>query len=1000
MRLTRMLLPVISAAIVLCLIRPVGGVVTVDPHGMAVVVEQDQQLEREMTLANTGNPVEYNIWIIPQLLGGDNLELGPVRDDRSEPDEMGYEWRDDEEDDCPPYDWIDITEFEDVIDIEGLEDDSLAGEFEFDFQFEYYGNEFDVIAIFPNGMAVLGGDPGNIFYFYPIGQWQQDLPNNEGNPPPPPNLLCVAYQDLNPLVAGHIYFWTSNAMAVCTWEDIPHWVDENAEGDLWTLQAVFFRSGLVKFQYAAIGEYDNADIMIGFQNDDCDLGFTVMRNDFDYLEPERVVAFGPEEAWITWATVDPVSGEIPRNEEEIITVTFNAENIEEGVYYAILDISIDDPGLQEVYSIEVPLLMSVDSPVGSIEGVVTDAMDNELLEGAPVVLEPFGLMRLTDDQGHYEMDNIPVGVYDMTCDYGYYLPFMEEDVEVVENETAEVDMALLHAECNPDVENNLIEVDLQPDEQRNVEFNVANDGNGDLEYTVYRYLAGGVRDPWELRLTYPLGETLQDSRLEGVIFDGEHFFVSGANRWGGEDSTNMIYVIDREGEFVRRFEQVGEADYGMTDLAWDGGLIWGSGERIVYGFSREGEVGASWSGPYGNNRALAWDPDREMLWVAGITNDIIGYNRAGEPQEGAELDRQDLRIYALAYWHEDPDGYPLYIYNNPEGSTQNVHKMNPDDGEVMFVAELDPDASGRPAGAFISNQYDIYNWVFISMVNDGAEDRMNVHQLDSRRDWFQLEPMEGMISAGESQAFDLLLDASGWVTDVVLEGSLFFDHNGFDGETNIFVRLNVIGEDEPQPPSPFDLVEPADSSVINAGESQLFAWRESVDPNPDDVVSYCISLYAGEPFEEEFTFDIADTTTDIQPDTLLLNPVTCWFTWWVEAVSGEDIVECNARFSFLLQADYVDDGEIGLPEEFAIQGVYPNPFNARTRINYSLNMASQTQLRVFDFTGREVAVIDYGQQAAGWYRTTIDASAWSSGVYIIRLTAGSEVRTAKLLCIK
>ncbi len=985
-----------TAALLMCFVlqHHATAEVLVEPFGIAVASDSGDTHEFELTIINDGDEeVSYNLSLMTRVWD-ENERLGPYRDERGGPDDATYEWRDDDEDDCPGYDWIDITEFEDAVDIEGLTDDSLAGEFEFDFTMEYYGDEFDMISLFPNGMACLGEDPGTISYFYPQmeGQWPEDLPTDVGVPPPPPNLLCVSYQDLNPSVAGHMYYWTDDAMAICTWEDVPHFVDAQAENDLWTFQLIVYASGLIKIQYAGIGMYDDADVMIGFQNGEQNMGFTIMRNDFDYLQEERVVAFGPEDAWITWVTVDPASGVIGAGDDEAILVAFNAEDIDPGVYYAILNIGLD---LEDQRSIEIPLIMSVDSPVGAIEGIVTDAADEEPIMGAYVVLEPSGLMRTTDNHGRYEMTELPVGIYHLTCDIPDYLPFVSDDIEVVEDETTDGSMALLHAEFNPSHEE-IVEM-IPIDEQRRVEFEVSNDGNGDLEFIAERRLPGPAdADPWELRQTFAVSELLQDDRLEGIIFDGENFFISGGNRFGREDSTNMIYVLDREGEFVRRFEQAGEAASGMRDLAWDGDLIWGSGERNVYGFTVEGDVEATWAGPHGSTQALAFDPDREVLWLAGITTDIIGYQRDGEQR--FELDRNGMRIYGLAYWEDDPDDFPLYVYHCPEGDAQVIHKINPENGDTMLVRELDPEAEGRSGGAFISNGLDIYSWVFIALVNNGDDDRIDIWQLETRMDWMLLDPLDGIIRAGESGGFTLDLDATGMPV-VTFEGELVFTHNGVGGESIIPVTMNVTGGDEPQPPSDFNLLEPIDGDTLYAEEVQAFIWEESIDPNEADTVNYVLWFKT---VDDSVETALADTTLEILPDTLFVEmerPLDV--TWWVQAVSGEHTVECLQRFGcWFFPSHDVGDREPELPEEVASQAVYPNPFNAQVRINYSLNRNSQTGLKVIDFTGRMVEALDFGSQTAGYYSAVVDASTLPSGIYFVQLTAGSEIRTAKLLCVK
>ena len=80
---------------------------------------------------------------------------------------------------------------------------------------------------------------------------------------------------------------------------------------------------------------------------------------------------------------------------------------------------------------------------------------------------------------------------------------------------------------------------------------------------------------------------------------------------------------------------------------------------------------------------------------------------------------------------------------------------------------------------------------------------------------------------------------------------------------------------------------------------------------------------------------------------------------------------------------------------------YPNPFNPTTTIRYQLPTSAEVTLRVYDLLGREVAVlVNQEMKMAGRYQLTFDAGRLASGMYLYRLTAGSQVFTKKLMVIK
>jgi hypothetical protein len=77
----------------------------------------------------------------------------------------------------------------------------------------------------------------------------------------------------------------------------------------------------------------------------------------------------------------------------------------------------------------------------------------------------------------------------------------------------------------------------------------------------------------------------------------------------------------------------------------------------------------------------------------------------------------------------------------------------------------------------------------------------------------------------------------------------------------------------------------------------------------------------------------------------------------------------------------------------------PNPFNPVTQIAFTLPAEMEVTLSVYDVTGREVGRLVDQRMAAGTQSVTFDASAYASGIYYYRLTAGSfsEIRKMTLL---
>jgi hypothetical protein len=93
-------------------------------------------------------------------------------------------------------------------------------------------------------------------------------------------------------------------------------------------------------------------------------------------------------------------------------------------------------------------------------------------------------------------------------------------------------------------------------------------------------------------------------------------------------------------------------------------------------------------------------------------------------------------------------------------------------------------------------------------------------------------------------------------------------------------------------------------------------------------------------------------------------------------------------------------GQDALPEMYALDQNFPNPFNPNTTIRYELPREAHVTLSVFDILGREVSVLVNEGMVAGSHEIRFDASGLSSGVYLYQLRAEDFVFTKKMLVLK
>jgi hypothetical protein len=88
------------------------------------------------------------------------------------------------------------------------------------------------------------------------------------------------------------------------------------------------------------------------------------------------------------------------------------------------------------------------------------------------------------------------------------------------------------------------------------------------------------------------------------------------------------------------------------------------------------------------------------------------------------------------------------------------------------------------------------------------------------------------------------------------------------------------------------------------------------------------------------------------------------------------------------------------PTEVVLHQNFPNPFNPKTSIRFSLSESAHVVLEVADLAGRVVDVPLNGLMQPGNHGVTFDGSALASGVYIYRLHVGSTTYTRKMVLLK
>ena len=94
-----------------------------------------------------------------------------------------------------------------------------------------------------------------------------------------------------------------------------------------------------------------------------------------------------------------------------------------------------------------------------------------------------------------------------------------------------------------------------------------------------------------------------------------------------------------------------------------------------------------------------------------------------------------------------------------------------------------------------------------------------------------------------------------------------------------------------------------------------------------------------------------------------------------------------------------------VPDVFALDQNFPNPFNSSTVISFNLPTFSDATLTVYNLVGQKVATLLDDTRAAGTYTVRWDGrddagQTLASGMYLYRVRAETQAITRKLLILR
>jgi hypothetical protein len=187
------------------------------------------------------------------------------------------------------------------------------------------------------------------------------------------------------------------------------------------------------------------------------------------------------------------------------------------------------------------------------------------------------------------------------------------------------------------------------------------------------------------------------------------------------------------------------------------------------------------------------------------------------------------------------------------------------------------------------------------------------------------------------------------------------------------------------------------TEIIGWVQNRNYNWRYLRDlPTPPAVISNSLikipalvnnGFYRVDWWDCHKGIIIKSDTVSSVDDTLTINvpPI-----FWDYAFKAKYLGPTYVKFENQLAAD------------FKLYQNYPNPFNPSTVISYQLSAVSHVTLKVFDILGKEIETLVDEVLEPGIHHSTfhIPHSAFTSGVYLYQLRAGSFLETKKMILLR
>ncbi len=464
-------------------------------------------------------------------------------------------------------------------------------------------------------------------------------------------------------------------------------------------------------------------------------------------------------------------------------------------------------------------------------------------------------------------------------------------------------------------------------------------------------------------------------------------YFSDANTGWASSEEKVFKTIDGGANWTEQIDLPGYGGYDIESLDFSGSTGWFAGtEGIIYQ-NTDGSWTEMSSSIFPDTHTDLKDlffVDENTGWIVGAVDNIWKTNDGGHSwieQTGEFWTVYDVDfVDASNGWAvgDGPYNGDAKIYHTTDGGTNWTEQTSGTENWFAAVDFIDTNngwAVGY-AGTILHTSDGGNNW---SEQSSGTGEYLNdVIFLDSQTGW--VCGTNGIILHTTDGGTNWSQQTNS--NDNNLYSMYFLDSNhGFAVGAEITILETTDGGSAWNEITTGSYTDPSYNSITFA--DQLNGW----------IVGDNGTLLTTTDGGSTWTEQINPTGVDLE-SVFFVNPTTGWAVGDNGAIlktstAGEIPVAIN-------EPDFVDTE----PQKYMLHQNYPNPFNPTTTIVFDIPQAAKTNITVYDITGRTVDNLVSEYKQPGRYSVVWNAGDVPSGMYFVRMTAGTFSSVKKMILLK